>query len=182
MDPVTISQVGLALSAVGAVTQYTAAQSQKEAMNRSAAEQRKQFAAQQRIADIKNARERANMARQARIARGALAQQGANRGVSTSTGVMGGMESVSTQAATNLGVFGAIEANQQDIISSQIGQAGATADAGRAQADSIMGGTIFTIGGALFKEGGGFKTIFDTTPSTGSVTNVGGVSIDWNKQ
>ena len=151
----------LALSAYGAYSQYTSAQDQKEAMNRSAAESRAQVAAQQRMADIKNARERANMARQSRIARGALAAQGVNKGVSTSTGVMGGSASIGTQTATNLGVFGALEAGQQDILASQGRQGEASAAAGSAQADSIMGGTIFSVGGAMFKAADGFKTIFD---------------------
>lgn len=157
--------ISLAFAAYGAYTQYTAGQDQKEAMNRSAAEQRTQFAAQQRIADIKNARERANIARQQRIARGAMEAQGANKGVSTSSGVTGGIASIGTQGASNLGVFGAIEANQQDIISSQGRQAGATSDAGQAQADSIMGGTIFSVGSTLFKETKGWNTIFDTAKS-----------------
>ena len=155
--------ISLAFAAYGAYTQYTAAQDQKEAMNRSAAEQRAQFAAQQRIADIKNARERANLARQQRIVRGSLEAQGANKGVSTSTGVVGGVASIGTQGASNLGIFGAMEANQQDIISSQGRQADAIGQAGQAQADSIMGGTIFSVGATMFKESGGFKTIFDTT-------------------
>lgn len=169
----------LALSAYGAYTQYTAGQDQKEAMNRSAAESRAQVAAQQRMADIKNARERANLARQGRIARGSLAALGANKGVSSSTGVVGGGASIATQTSTNLGIFGALEANQSDILSSQARQGQTSADAGSAQADSIMGGTIFSIGSALFVQGGGFKTIFDeynkaTTPGLGS-TNTGGV-------
>ena len=156
-----LTGVGVAVSAYGAYSQYQAGQDQKEAMQSSAAENRAQVAAQQRMADIKNARERANLARQNRIARGSLAASGATHGVSTSTGVLGGSASVATQSATNLGLFGAMEGNQQDILASQSRQGDASARAGQAQADSIMGGTIFSVGGALFKEGGGFKTIFD---------------------
>lgn len=158
---VYFAAAGLAVSAYGAYTQYQAGQDQKEAMQASAAENRAQVASQQRIADIKNSRERANMARQARIARGALVTQGANKGVSTSTGVLGGGASIDTQSATNLGIFGALESNQQDILASRGRQGDNSAAAGQAQADSIMGGTIFSVGGALFKEAGGFKTIFD---------------------
>lgn len=156
-----IAGAGLALSAYGAYQQYEAGREQKSAMQASAAENRAQVAAQQRMADIKNARERANLARQNRIARGSLAATGANKGVSTSTGVVGGLASIETQTATNLGIFGALESNQDAILESQSRQGDASARAGQAQADSIMGGTIFSVGGALFKEGGGFKTIFD---------------------
>ena len=156
-----LAGAGLAISAFGAYQQYEAGREQKSAMQASAAESRAQVASQQRMADIKNARERATMARQSRIVRGALAAQGANKGVSSSTGVVGGLASVSTQTATNLGIFGALESNQDAILESQSRQGDANASAGQAQADSIMGGTIFSVGGALFKEGGGFKTIFD---------------------
>lgn len=156
-----VPYIGLALSAYGAYQSYTAGQEQKQAMQSSAAESRAQVAAQQRIADIKNARERANMARTARIAAGTITNQGYSKGVGGSSGVQGGLASIGTQVATNLGVFGAVEGNQQDILASQGRQGQYQAQAGEAQADSIMGGTIFSVGSAVFKEGGGFKTIFD---------------------
>ena len=156
-----LTGVGLAISAYGAFQQREAAQEQQAALQISAAENRAQVASQQRMVDIKNARERANTARQARITRGTLAAQGANKGVSSSTGVIGGVASVSTQSATNLGVFGALEANQEDILASQSRQGDAQSQVGQAQADSIMGGTIFSVGSELFKHGGNFKTIFD---------------------
>ena len=153
--------IGLALSAYGAYQSYAAGQEQKEAMQSSAAESRAQVAAQQRIADIKNARERANMARAARIAAGTITNQGYSKGVGSSSGVQGGLASIGTQVATNLGVFGAVEGNQQDILASQGRQGQYQAEAGESAADVITGNTIFSIGSKAMELGGGFKTIFD---------------------
>lgn len=167
--------VSYAVAAYGAYNTYASGQKAKKAgekqevaLQSSAAEQRKQFAAQQRIADIKNARERANTARQVRMARGAIQSQGANTGTSGSSGVIGGIASTETQGASNLGTFGSIQGNQEDINASQSAQSSFAADAGRAQGDSIQAQAdisssqgIFNIGQSLFKEGGGFKTIFD---------------------
>ena len=146
--------IAVGASVVGLVMQASAMEDAKDARNQSAAESRAQFAAQQRIADIKNARERANLARQTRLARAQIVQTGANTGTSSSTGVMGGVASVGTQSAAATGIFGAIEANQADIISSQERQ-------GQAQGDIAEAQAMFNLGTSVFNAGGGFKTIFD---------------------
>lgn len=167
--------VSVGIGAVGAYTQYEGAQDAKaaagkqaDALNASAAEQRAQFASQQRIADIKNARDRANMARQERVARAGVIASGANAGVSQSSGVLGGVGSIGSQGAANVGYFNSVSANQNDILSSQSRQGGDMADYGMAgasltsaQADISMGQNIFNIGTSIFGASGGFKTIFD---------------------
>lgn len=163
---VVVAGIGAATAVYGAVEQRKAGKEAAAAASRSAAEQRLQFQSQQRIADIRNARERAQIARQQRIQRGKIAATGANTGTSGSSGVVGGMASVDTQAATNLGVFGAIEANQTDIISSQIRGGQAQAQQIQAQADMASGQAMFNLGSTIFQAGGGFKTIFDAVPSS----------------
>lgn len=163
------------VAVIGLGIQYNAAQDAKAASNRqsqalegSAAAQRKQFEAEQRIADIKNARERANMARQARVARANSVSTGATTGTSTSSGVLGAVSSIGSQASANTGFFGAVGANQNDILDSQRAQGGFALEAGlaqgeitRANADANTGGAIFSLGSKVFDASGGFKSIFD---------------------
>jgi hypothetical protein len=167
--------VSAVIAGVGLFMQYSAGQEAKEAsarqaqaMESSAAESRKQFQLQQKIADIKNARERVQMARQARIARANAVSTGALTGTSGSSGVMGGVASIGSQEASALGTFGAIQANQGDIITSQTAQAGFAVDSGRAQADATSAGAmmsvgqnVFNLGSNIFQANGGFKSIFD---------------------
>lgn len=172
-----MAMIGLAVAAAGAYTAYEGAQDAKAAGNRqaqaiesSAAEQRKQYESQQRIADIKNARERANLVRQERMARSRVVAAGSAGGVLSSSGVAGGLGSIASQGASNTGFFNSVQANQGDITQSQSRQAGFAADAGMAagamttaQADVSTGQSIFSLGTSIFSAGGGFKTIFDTT-------------------
>lgn len=168
---ITVGQIltgaALAVSVYSAVEQKAAAKDAKGAAAVSAAEQRKQFDSQQKIANIRNARERSQMARQQRVQRGQVQAIGANTGTSASSGVAGGLSSISTQAATNLGDFNAIDANQRDIVTSQGRQAGAQSAQIQAQADISSSQAMFNIGSSVFKEFGGFKTIFDS-PATSS--------------
>lgn len=126
-----------------------------------AAEQRTQFVSQQRIADIKNNRERADLARQSRVARAQILNTGANTNTTFSSGVSGGIASVASQAATNFGMFNALGANQADIISSQMRESTAIARLGNAQGSMANAQSIFNLGAAAFSASGGFKTIFD---------------------
>lgn len=168
--------VGAGISAYGFVQQQEAMDDAKaaraeqtSAIQGQAAEQRAQFAAQQRVADIKNARERAEMIRKGRVATAQVVNSGAANNVMGSSGVIGGTGSIATQTATNLGVFGAIAGNQVDILESQRRQGDYAAAGGiaqgnvqAAQGDMAMGQSIFNLGGKIFDAGGGWKTVFDT--------------------
>lgn len=89
-------EVALLAVAIGATaTSYS--QSRKAA---SAARQQSQI--QQRMADMKAARERRDAVRQARIARAEIEQLGASTGTSGSSGVAGGVGSVQSQLGYNL--------------------------------------------------------------------------------
>lgn len=153
--------VAVGLMAYGMVQQQSAAEDAKQSREQTAAEQRAQFVSQQRIADIKNARERAQIVRQARIARGQILNTGANTGTTFSSGVQGGMGSVSSQGSANQGVFTALQSNQADIISSQSRDAGNMVALGNAQGNAAEAQSIFNLGTSIFGATGGFKNIFD---------------------
>lgn len=170
-----ISAAGVVGQGVGLVMQATASKQTKAAASRQAtalegqgAEQRKQFEAQQRIADIQNARARAEQARKARVARAQVINQGALTGTLNSSGVQGGTGSIQTQAASSIGEFSAVGNEQGNIIESQKAQASFVTSGGQAQADivkagatSAVGQNIFNLGAEMFKAAGGYRTIFD---------------------
>lgn len=131
------------------------------ARNEQVAEQRAQFAAEQRIADIKNQRERADIARRTRLARSQILNTGANTNTMFSSGVSGGASSAVSQGASNLGMFNAIAANQADIIASKGREADAIADLGQATGEISQMQNLFSLGATIFSAGGGFRSIFD---------------------
>lgn len=131
------------------------------------AEQRKQLEAQQRIADIRNSRERADFVRRAAFARAQVINQAALGGVSQASGPAGGVAGIDTAAATGLGGFAATQANQQDIFASQTTQSESIVRSGvagaaltRAQVDISGAQALQSLGTTLFSAAGGFKSIF----------------------
>lgn len=172
--------VGVGLATQGLVEQKAAgraarrfAQQEAEATGRIAAEQRHQFALQQRITDIKNARERAQIAREARKARGQIINLGATTGTLQSTGVLGGVASVQSQEASISGQFGAVSEAQGLITESQQRVASESGIIGQSKAGQIgaqtqasEGAALFNLGTDIFAGAGGWKTIFDTKKTT----------------
>lgn len=156
----------LAATAYGASEQHAAAGEAASASRSQAAERRAQAAAEQRIADIKNARERAAMTREARVVQGKVEAAAASGNTSYSSGAAGGLASVGTQEASNLGLFSAVSANQADITASRMRESFAIEAGGNAAARSANGQALFSLGSSIFTATGGFKNIFDTSWKT----------------
>jgi hypothetical protein len=159
---VAAAVVGGSIIAAGMYQANEADNSAHAAREQQAAEQRQQLAAQQRIADIQNARERADIARKARLARAQIISSGANNGVLLSTGVAGGVASVQSQEAAQRGVFGAIALNQVDMLASKAREASAIVALGDAQGKMTEAQGTIALGEYIFTAGGGAKTIFDS--------------------
>lgn len=156
-----LAVAALAATAYGASEQHSAAGDAAAASRSQAAERRAQAAAEQRIADIKNARERAAMTREARLAQGKVEAASATGNTSFSSGAAGGLGSISSQEASNLGMFSALSANYADITASRIREGFAIEAGGNAAARSAKGQAIYSIGSSIFSATGGFKNIFD---------------------
>ncbi len=163
---VSIGAAAVATMVYSTYEQQEAENSAHDARKAQEGEQRKQFAAQQRIADIKNARERAEIARRTRVAKAESVNTGANTGTMNSSGVAGGAASAVSQGSSYTGSFNAISANQADIVSSQGREASAIANLGDAQAQMQQMQNLFSLGATVFTAAGGFKTIFDSTKKT----------------
>lgn len=155
-----IAGIGLGISAIGAIGQMSAQSNAKDAAARQAAAQQEQARLEQQKADIANTRNLRTAVRQARIARGSVINQGANAGTSTSSGVVGGAGSVVSQNASNTSFFNTNSALNSQITETQITQGQAAAEAGSAQGEAATFGALGSLGGTVFHEAGGFKTIF----------------------
>ena len=163
----TLAIVGLAVGAVGTLAQIDAAQDAKKAQGRMAQAQRDQAAVEARKADVMNVRTLRNAVRQARVARAAVINMGANAGTLGSSGVLGGTASIIAQRNANLGFFGQMDQLNDQVTETQVRQADASADLGGAQAQSAIGGALGVVGGTIFNSTSstknGWKTIFDKT-------------------
>jgi hypothetical protein len=159
--------VGIGLGVASYIQGQDAAKKQQDAANASAEAQRQQAALQQRQADINNARQIRAAARQSRIAQAVIANTGANAGTSNSTGVVGGMQSVEGQNRANIAFFDQMKTINAGITGTQIAQADANVQMAQGQSDAYQAAALGNLGGTLFKEGNGFKSIFgDQTNKT----------------
>lgn len=175
--PAAVAVVGLVIAAYGAYEQHGATKDAKKAAEENlgiqqqiAGENRQQIEAQQRIADIQNARSRAQLARESRITAANIEANGARGATVFSSGVQGAVGAARTAGASNVGGFDVAEANTRRITESQFRVAGLGADLGAAQRDMSFaqargseGQAYFNLGTSIFGAGGGYKTIFDTT-------------------
>lgn len=159
--------VGGAVAVKGLTDMSNAEDDAHAAREEQAAAQRAQFAAEQRMADIKNQRERVDLVRKARVAAGTILNQGAITGTMISSGVAGGVSSVSSQANANLGIFNSLAVNQAEVIRQQAREGEALTSLGNAQGQMVMSQNLFNLGSTIFSSAGGFKTIFDAGKKTG---------------
>lgn len=149
-------QQGRSAKELGKITAASGA-AQQAAMNR-------QFEAEQRRADIQNARSVRSAVRQARIARAAVVNAGANANTLTSSGVAGGVSSIGAQLEGNLTDFSALNRENQAVLASQREQGDIAIQTGIAtgnlKADAAQTQAVADIAGSIFNVVGGGKTIF----------------------
>ena len=163
---VYFAAAGLAVAAYGAYTQYEAAGDAAHAAGQASAAQQRQAQLEQRRADIQNARQLRSAVRQARIARASVLNQGANAGTSFSSGVLGGVDSVTAQERSNVGFFNQMTELQGDVTQAKIAEGTAMAGVSEAQADGNRAAAIGSLGGTIFSAAGGYKTIFGGNKKT----------------
>lgn len=143
-------------AAIAAVTSVYSTMQQAKAQDRAAAASERQFKASEKKADVQNTRSVRQQIRQARAAQASMTNVAAQTGGVGSSGLAGGMASVSSQTASNIGYMSQIaQAN------TAYGQAGV--EASFAQADAATWGAIGSLSGTIFNAAGGgssVKTLF----------------------
>jgi hypothetical protein len=143
---ITAAVVATAAVAVNIKATQKAARQQRIAQ----AEQEKQFKAEQRRADVQNVRSIREQVRATRIAQGQMLNVGAQTGGMGGSGLAGGMSSLASQQAGNIGYMQAIAAQNTKI--GEAGLAGA-----RAQSNAAIWGSIgqlaSTVGSAAISVG-----------------------------
>jgi hypothetical protein len=168
----TLASIGLGLQAFSMIQQADAADNQAGAMRESTDASKRSEAAKARMAEVEAARQRVSQVREERIMRSQIIASAGNQGMGSGTsGVSGSVSSVRSQASANIGFIG-----QQETFAGQASAANqASADAiGRANAFQAEGAQWQQIGGlagTVFKDKGGWATIFkgNTHDPAGSV-------------
>lgn len=131
----------------------------------------RQYAAEQKKADVQNVRSVRQQIRQSRLAQASMLNTGASSGGMFGSALQGGMGSVASQSAGNISYMSRIA--QQNTA---IGQAGL--DAATAQysvtpsADAAMWGAIGNLSSTIFQGYGGFKSMGANSATTPSPTKV----------
>lgn len=141
------------IAGVGAVASHT--QSKK-----AAASQEKAIEEQRKQESIRAARERAKTVREMRIKRAAIQAGAVNMGVGGSSGELGGVSSVQSQAASQVGFISQIE--QSSNLANQYMQ-----DAAGHKSSAATYGAISNVAQGAFTDLGGWKSIFKKTPAPG---------------
>jgi hypothetical protein len=115
--------------ALTAVSVYSAVQ-QSNAANRQASAQRAAMEQERKMANLSAARERREQFRQARAQQGALLQTGAVSGTMGSSGLAGGMSSVSAQLGSNVSYLDSMSsmADQASIFNIEAARQGSIAN------------------------------------------------------
>lgn len=154
--------IGLGLSVLGAVNQRKEAKEQKKLARQQADEQRQQAELERRRADIANARTlRANL-RSARIARGEMTNVAGSAGLTGSSGFQGGMGSLESQQAANVGFFQQGQQFNEASFQNQVDTAEIGARMGASQARSMQAGALGSFGSMMLQDSGGFRQIAKT--------------------
>lgn len=144
----------------GAADVRKAQKEQADIMRQQTVQMERAAELERRKTDIANARMLRASIRSARIARGQVVNIGAQTGTSESSGVLGGLASLDTQAGVNRGVFvqGQDIAERQYQVSTTMGRLHSAS--GSAAARAASGQFYGSVGEALFGMGGGYKTLF----------------------
>ena len=139
--------ISLAVSVVGTGASILATSKANKYAKQSAAYQQQQD-------NLKNARQRVQAVRAARLSSGVVAQAGANQGVSESSATLGGFGSIQSQLDSNLSFLdrGATLSDQANIASVKASSARVSSQ--NFSAIAGLGVDIFKSGGSVFKSKG----------------------------
>jgi len=154
--------LGLGLSIIGMIRQRKESEKAAKSARQQADAQRKAEQARQRQSEVDAQRERVKQARENRIKRAQVISSTGNEGLgfSGTSGNVGAVSSVDSQASSNVGYI-----NQQQGFASEI--SGYNIEAGNAgtslftaQAKAAQWQQIGSVGKEIFEGYGGFGTIF----------------------
>jgi hypothetical protein len=153
------------------IDQPKAAKRAADASQAQYAEQARIQKAQQRLSEAQNIRGRLAQVREARQQRAGNLVRAINVGGASGTGMAsfspaaGAISSATSQMGGNVGYINASEAMGQDIFRSNQAISGFKLQEAEAMQDLSMAKTIGGLGSTMFAMGGGFDTIFGSTPN-----------------
>ena len=158
--------IGIGISAVGAVMQYSQQKKAAKKAEQAAAQQRKSQEAQQRAADFKAARERRAQVAQARVLAAQQQSAGFSSGAYDSSIVSGAVSGIGSQAASNVGASNTLQGYNAVSSNANLAAADLTTQANKYNARAGMYGSIF---GAAYDLSQSSIFSSSTSPTTTSV-------------
>jgi len=138
------------VTVVSAIGQYQSGKRQEEALQQQGAAQERQFAAQQKAADISNIRATRQSIREARAKRAFILNTAAISGTSGSSGAIGGESSVGSQLGAGYAYSTAVGEAQTAERNAAIDVGRASTEAGVAAATGAQWGALGSLGGTIF--------------------------------
>jgi hypothetical protein len=145
-DPATLT-LSTVLQGVGAVASVAGTIQSGKASKKAAAARQRSLEAQRKIAEVKNARERRNAVREARIKRAQALSVGTQQGAGGSSGLTGATSSIGSQLGSGLSFLDTSKSlsNEANIFSQA--SAGYSSEANTWAGIAGLGSTIFDISG-----------------------------------
>ena len=152
----------IAVTAISAGAAIYSGNQQAKATKKAAQAQQEATAAQGRSASVEAQRARIAQVREARIRRGQVISAGANAGMgAASSGIGGAVGSIASQMGENIGNIG-----QQQTFAEETSAALQTSADQQVKAQRWQ--QIGAFSQSIFKQAGGFTTIFGGNTSTGA--------------
>lgn len=142
LDPITLAYIAVGTAAASAYSSY---QSGKAAQ--------RQYAAEQRRAEIQNVRNVRQQIREARLAQASMTNVAAQTGGMGGSALAGGTSSVGAQLAGNLNYM-------TDIARENTAITAAAADAAQWQTTATIFGTVGKVAGVGAEATGGYQQLF----------------------
>lgn len=147
-----LSTIAMVAGGVQLVSQYQQGEEQKKANEANLNLQRREYARQQKLAEVQNVRSIRQQLRAQRLAQSTMVNTAANKGGMGSSGLAGGMGSAASQTAGNLGMIAQQAAVNTTSGADQINTAGVI---GQHQANAATWGAVGGLAGTVFGAAGG---------------------------
>lgn len=156
-----VAGIALAGTAVSAYSGYKEQKKAAAAQQQMAAAQRESIAAQQRASNVEAARQRMQMAREARIRKSQVLATAGLTGLGAGTaGVSGAVSSIGTQLAANIGTANVLTGFAEQASQANQRAADFSSKAATHMAKAQQWQQLGAISGSIFDRTGGYTTIF----------------------
>lgn len=153
--------VAAGAAVISGYMQYEAAQEQADAVEQQTQQMKEAEKARGRSSAVEAQKERIKQIREARIRRGAVVAGAGNAGLGAGTsGTIGAVSAIGSQMGQNIGTINQMQTFAEEASTATQLAADFGSKAASAQAEGAMWQQIGGVAGSVFKDRGGWTTIF----------------------